>query len=147
MEHLLRLADEQGLRVVERPGTHLGGYLPAAATIRMSPGLSARTAGSVLAHELAHAALGHVPSSDAAVRRRQERRADEWAARLLITPDAYADAERLRGGHVAALAFELGVTVELVIAYQRLLRRVGDVTYVDARMGRGQWAHRSISAD
>ena len=68
----------------------------AATTLRRArsastPGMSARTDRSVLAHELGHAVLGHTsrrptPRSVA----RQERQADEWAARLLITPAAYA---------------------------------------------------------
>ncbi|WP_082478074.1 ImmA/IrrE family metallo-endopeptidase [Microbacterium sp. Leaf320] len=142
MENLLRLLEENGLHLVERSGRTYGGYEPRTATIRVTPGLSLRATCSVLAHELAHAMLGHTATADAAARDRQERRADEWAARLLITPAAYAAAEQARGPHPASLAFDLGVTVEIVIAYQRLLRRVGDATYVGARMGRGQWEHR-----
>lgn len=121
MQHLLRLADEQRLRIVERPGRTRGGFDPVTRTIRLSPGMSARTTRSVLAHELGHAELGHdlVPAR----RRRQERQADEWAACRLISPGAYAEAEALRGPHLASLAFELGVTIELVTAYQRLLRQ------------------------
>lgn len=143
MEQLLRMIDENGLRLIERGGRSYGGYEPQTATIRVSPGLSRRATCSILAHELAHAMLGHVPAPDAATRARQERRADEWAARLLISPDSYAEAERSRGTHVASLAFELGVTIEIVTAYRRLMHRVGDTTYVDAKMGRGQWAHRT----
>ncbi|QNA93159.1 MULTISPECIES: ImmA/IrrE family metallo-endopeptidase [unclassified Microbacterium] len=127
MQHLLRLADEQHVRVIERPGRTRGGFDPATATIRLSPGMSVRTTRSVLAHELGHAHLGHVPTPVAAVRSHQERQADEWAARQLISARAYAEAEELRGPHLASLAFELGVTIELVTAYQRLLRQ-GAVT-------------------
>lgn len=132
MHHLLRLADECQLRVVERTGRTRGGFDPATRTIRLNPGMSARTTRSVLAHELGHAVLGHValghdalghdPSSTPAIRRAQERQADEWAAARLLTPSAYAAAEETRGPHLASLAFELDVTIELVIAYQRLLR-------------------------
>lgn len=142
MDDLLRLVDEQGLRLIERPGRTLGGYDQASRSIRLTPGMSARTMRSVLAHELGHAALGHTVTTHPAIRRRQERQADAWAARLLITPAAYAAAEALRGTHRASLAFELGVTVELVIAFQELLQRVGDTTYLDPRMGARQWAHR-----
>ena len=123
MHQLLRLAEEQHLRVIERPGRTCGGYDPAAQTIRLAPGLSARTARSVLAHELGHARLGHVPAVSPMRRAQQERQADEWAASLLITPHAYAEAEEVRGPHLASLAFELDVTIEIVSAYQRLLRR------------------------
>lgn len=85
--------------------------------------MSVRTTRSVLAHELGHAALGHVPAPTPAIRAQQERQADEWAASQLITPRAYAEAEAVRGPHLASLAFELEVTIELVTAYQRLLRQ------------------------
>jgi Zn-dependent peptidase ImmA (M78 family) len=146
MDDLLRLVDEQGLRLIERRGRTLGGYDHASRSIRLDPGMSARTMRSVLAHELGHAALGHTVTTHDALRRRQERQADAWAARLLITPAAYAAAEALRGTHRASLAFELGVTVELVIAFQDLLQRVGDTTYLDPRMGARQWAHRIAAA-
>lgn len=146
MDDLLRLVEEHGLRVIERPGPTLGGYDHASGCIRLAPGMSERTRRSVLAHELAHAALGHTVTTHAPTRRRQERQADEWAARLLLTPAAYASAEAMRGTHDASLAFELGVTIELVRAYQRLLQRVGDTTYLAPRMGAGQWAHRIVAA-
>lgn len=123
MDQLLRLVEEHGLQVVERAGGTRGGFDPLSRTIRLDPGMSGRTRRSVLAHELAHAVLGHVPTTARLPRERQERRADEWAARLLITPSAYAEAEAVRGPHAPSLAFELGVTVELVLAFQRLLDR------------------------
>ena len=42
------------------------------------------------------------------------------AAALSFAPIS-AEAEELRGPHLASLAFELGVTIELVTAYQQLL--------------------------
>lgn len=123
MQHLLRLAEDQRLRVVERSGPTLGGFDPATSTIRLSPGMRVRTARSVLAHELGHAHLGHGPATTSAIRAQQERQADEWAASRLISPRAYAEAELPRGPHLASLAFELDVTIELVLAYQRLLRQ------------------------
>ncbi|WP_217181878.1 ImmA/IrrE family metallo-endopeptidase [Streptomyces sp. AC495_CC817] len=123
MDQLLSLIEEHGLRVVERDGSTRGGFDPRSRSIRIAPGMSERTTRSVLAHELAHAVLGHAPSADRALRERQEQRADEWAARLLITPAAYAAAEFARGPHPPSLAFDLGVTVEIVLAFQRLLHR------------------------
>ncbi|WEK60418.1 MAG: ImmA/IrrE family metallo-endopeptidase [Candidatus Microbacterium colombiense] len=142
MDHLLRLVEENGLRLVERTGPTRGGYDHTSSTIRLAPGMSVRTTTSVLAHELGHAVLGHTVSRDPKTRARQERCADEWAARALITPASYAAAEAARGTHRASLAFELGVTVELVDAYRRMLQRIGDNTYVSPRMGTGQWADR-----
>ncbi|WP_435746348.1 ImmA/IrrE family metallo-endopeptidase [Microbacterium sp. PMB16] len=128
MHPLLRLAEEHGVRIIERFGPTRGGFEPASRTIRLNPGMSARTTRSVLAHELGHAALGHVPATSPTIRAQQERQADEWAACRLITPRAYAEAENARGPHVASLAFELDVTIELVLAYQRRLRRSGEGT-------------------
>lgn len=129
MHLLLRIAEEQGVRIIERSGRTRGGFDPASRTIRIDPGMSARTTRSVLAHELAHAVLGHLPTTVPAVRRQQERRADEWAACRLITPRAYAQAEDARGPHLASLAFELDVTIELVLAYQRCLQRNGAMAH------------------
>lgn len=123
MQQLLRLADDLGVRVIEHPGPTLGGFQPLTRTIRLSPGMSRRTTRSVLAHELGHAHLGHQPTWQPSLRAKQERQADEWAARRLLTPAAYAAAEQLRGSHLASLAFELDVTIEIVLAFQRVLRR------------------------
>ncbi|GAA1132023.1 hypothetical protein GCM10009651_14710 [Microbacterium natoriense] len=123
MDQLLPLIEEHGLRIVERPGGTPGGFDPWSRTIRLAPGMSERMKRSVLAHELAHAVLGHLPTTRASLRDRQERQADEWAAQLLITPASYAEAEATRGPHAPSIAFELGVTVELVFGFQRLLQR------------------------
>ena len=125
MDALLRLAEEHGVQIIERPGRTRGGFEPVSRTIRITPGMSARTTRSVLAHEMGHVMLGHAPSALPEVGRQQERQADEWAACRLITADAYARAEEARGPHLASLAFELDVTIELVLAYQRRLRRTG----------------------
>lgn len=66
-----------------------------------------------LAHELGHHHHGHDWSRDHD-RVRDEREADQYAARLLITADAYALAEAHVGEHLGALARELGVTRRLV---------------------------------
>lgn len=142
MQHLLTLADELGITVIERAGLRLGGYHGGSTTIRLNPALPRRVARSVLAHEIGHHVFGDAPSPYGPVMAKQERRADEWAARYLISPDAFAETERHRGGHTASMAFDLGVTVELVDAFRRLLLRVGDTTYVGARMGAGQWHDR-----
>lgn len=89
----------------------------------------------VLAHELAHAMLGHTHSTGPA-----ERRADRLAASMLITPHDYRHAT-LVADDPAGIAIELGVTVDVVHDYQRLcLQRIGERTYVTPRMGRGQFA-------
>lgn len=146
MHELLSLARELGLDVVERRGKHLGGYHARSRTIRLDPNMPRRVARSVLAHEIAHHVFGDEPSFHGPVRAKQERRANEWAALYLIDPAEYAAAEQTRGAHAPSIAHDLDVTVELIHAFTSVLSRVGDVTYVRARMGAGQWDHRSVRA-
>lgn len=110
--------------------------------IRLREGMTIRQERSVLAHEVAHAVFEDVPSKFGPVNAKQERRADEWAALRLITPDAYRSSEEEWDGHPSAIAYDLGVTTKLVSAYQRVLARIGDTVYVDARMGAGQWLEK-----
>lgn len=111
--------------------------------IRLRRGMTLRHERSVLAHELAHAVFADVPSPFGPVNAKQERRADEWAALRLITPDAYKSSEDHWDGHIGAMAYDLGVTTKLVEAFQRAIARIGDTIYIDARMGAGQW-HEKI---
>ncbi|WP_431800386.1 ImmA/IrrE family metallo-endopeptidase [Microbacterium kunmingense] len=140
--HLIEVAEELGLHVVERRGHHRGGYHDGLRQIRLNPGMSARATRSFLAHEIAHALFRDTPSPYGPVKAKQERRAWEWAAIYLISPEAFAEAEEQRGGHTPAMAYDLGVTVELVEAFRRVLARIGDNVYVKPRMGVGQWDHR-----
>ena len=143
MQDLLQLADELGVKVVERRGGRPGGYHAGTTTIRLHPGMSRRVARSVLAHEIAHHVFGDQPTQYGPVRAKQERRANEWAALQLITPQSYADVEAQRQGHLASMAYDLGVTLELIEAYRGVLTRLGDATYVRPKMGAGQWLHRA----
>ncbi|MCS5479775.1 ImmA/IrrE family metallo-endopeptidase [Corynebacterium sp. YIM 101645] len=71
-----------------------------------------------LAHELGHAYHGDQIPGDPRI----ERRADEFAARILITPEDYAAAEALHHS-VGAIAHELEVTPHLVEVWQDLHER------------------------
>lgn len=116
-----------------------GAWLPDRRMIRLRPRMHARHHRSVLAHELAHAELGDLPSPFGPVHNRQERRANEWAALRLIDLDDYRAAEVACDGHAGAMAVELGVMHFIVAAYRALLLRVEDHTYLVPRMGAGQW--------
>ena len=76
---------------------------------------------STLAHELAHHVYQDAGFGDVWA----ERRADVWAARLLICPGQYRRAELAYDGDPHQIAFDLGVTTRLVRAYQGSLASVG----------------------
>lgn len=144
-EHLQDALDALGVHIVTTPLTHGrdGEYVHGRKLIRLRPGMSARLRRSVLAHECAHAVFGDVPTRFGPVHAKQERRADEWAALRLIHLDDYRHAEHIHGPHPGAIAHDLGVVRSIVEAYQRILTRIGDTVYVDAKMGAGQWEHRT----
>lgn len=147
MKHLYDIAQALGLRIEHTDLTDLdrdGDYCAETNTIRLQTGMTRRLARSVLAHELAHAVFGDVPSMFGPVNAKQERRADEWAALRLISREDYRIAETVHGGHVAAMAVELDVMPDIVEAYQRVLLRVGDTVYTRTRMGAGQWHDRTV---
>lgn len=137
------LAEELGLSVVERRGIHRSGYAPGDDTIQLTPGMRGRVLRSVMMHEIGHHILGHLPTDFGPIRNRQEAAANAWAARELITPEAYASAEHSRDGHVTGIAVDLQVSDELVLAYRAQLLRTDQHVYVAPRMGIGQWAHRA----
>lgn len=119
-----------------------GEYVHARKLIRLRHGMSARLHRSVLAHELGHAAFADVPSKFGPVNAKQERRAEEWAALRLIDVDDYRHLEQIHHGHAGAIALDLGVMRSIVEAFQSVLQRIGDTTYVQPRMGAGNWLHR-----
>lgn len=138
--HLIEVARSLGLQVIERKGATRGGYHDGHRQIRINPGQSVRVTRSFLAHEIGHALWRDTPSPYGPVRMKQERRAWEWAARYLVTREAFAAAEVEHSGHGPAMAYELGVSVEIVEAFRRILQRIDDTVYVAPRMGEGQWA-------
>lgn len=146
MQALLDLATSMGLTVIEERVAHTSGYFPGDATIAITPGLPRRYARSILAHELGHHILGHRPTRFGPVHHRQERHANEWAAHHLISPHRYREVERLRDGHEPSMAHDLDVAPELLTVYRRMLQRIGDTVYVEARMGAGMWRHREAVA-
>lgn len=92
-------------------------YIDAERMILIRPGLDPWTRRSCLAHELAHAFFRDEISEP-----RIERRADQWAAQLLISPVEYAAAEVAVGPSVGALAYELEVTPAVVETWRACYR-------------------------
>lgn len=126
----------------DMPDDRDGDYCHETRTIRLRNGLHARHHRSVLAHELGHAVFGDTPSQFGPVNAKQERRAEEWAALRLISLDDYRAAEHTCDGHEGSMAIELGVMRSTVVAFRKVLARVGDTVYMAPRMGAGQWVAR-----
>lgn len=95
MQNLLDMADALGV-TIDYVELHMrdGEYRHDLRRIRLREGMTPRKERSVLAHELAHAIWGDVPSKFGPINARQERRADEWAALQLIAPEAYRESEQ-----------------------------------------------------
>lgn len=77
-----------------------------------------------LMHEIGHHIHGDTPTHDACRSSRQERRAHAWAARHLISEQAYRDAENIHGPHTGALAAELEVTTKYIEIWREIHARV-----------------------
>lgn len=143
MQQLYDFADALNVTIEYANLEHLdrdGDYHHRTKTIRLQHGMSYRLERCVLAHELAHAVFGDEPSMFGPANARMERRAEEWAALRLITPEAYREAEERCNGTPGCLAQELGVIDDIVTAYQRVLARIGDAVYISPKLGHGQWA-------
>lgn len=80
--------------------------------------LTRAQATGALAHEVGHAVFGDRCSSP-----RNERRADEYGASLIILVKDYQAAERAVGPHAGALAEELCVTPRMIEAWRRWYAR------------------------
>lgn len=113
VERLIAFAESQGIYVAFRPLKRVGYYMHSERLIILNSRKPIATQRVALAHELGHAHHGHDWTRDHD-KVRDELEADTYAARLLISLDAYAEAEQLVGCHPGALAKELGVTRRLV---------------------------------
>lgn len=111
-----------GLRVIETsdlsPKWH-GMYLHEDRIIILQKGLDPWKRRSVFAHELGHAFYQDETHGDTRI----EKRADEYAALLLISKDEYRAAELIHGPHPGAIAHELGVTPDVVNTWRDIYMR------------------------
>lgn len=146
LRDLIRHAASLGVQVhfapIEDDPELLGYFLPASRRIVIRLGLTRPQGRWVLGHECGHAFYNH-RCLGAGMRDRAERQANAYAARLLIDPVEYARlAEINHDPHW--LADEFSVSVEGIRAYEEhCLTKLQGVTYSRARMGLGQWAHRT----
>lgn len=111
-------------------------------TIRLQAEMLPRLERSVLAHEISHFLRGDRRSMFGHYDARDERLADEFAARLLIDVEEYRLAEEKCGNYVEGIALELNVMDWVVEAFERTLSRISNYVYVNARHGVGQWDAR-----
>lgn len=119
MKKLKAKAEEMGVTVCET--NHLRDdpnaiYMHDDRVILLRDDLDPYTKHSSLAHELGHANYGDEHSDDP----RLQRRADLWAAQLIITEAAYREADQDYGPHPGALAWALGVTRDVVDTWRTL---------------------------
>lgn len=145
MERLFDMASRLGVKVEYADLTGLdrdGDFCRRRRCIRLQIGMLARLERSVFAHELAHAYFDDERSMIPHLDDRMERRADEWAAHILIERESYTAAAERFGRNVEYIAQELGVMDFIVEAYERTLHRIGDAVYVNPRMGIGNWDAR-----
>ena len=120
---LHRLAESMGVTLRRHNGGKKGWYDHATRTISTRRGMSIQQYRSVLAHELGHAHYGDTPTGNGHFDQRQERRADEYAARLLISPIEFEAAATWHHGPLPAIADELEVTKHLLKTWQSLHER------------------------
>lgn len=121
--NLDEIAQHLGVRILETkdlPKGIDGMYIHHSRLILIRHGLDRWNYNSVLAHELGHAWHGDDIHGDP----RLERRADQFAAQILITPAEYRLAEKLHDGHASGIAYELGVTPHLVEVWQNMYERI-----------------------
>lgn len=108
------LAESMGVQLRRHTGGPPGWYDHNRRIISTRRGMSIQQYRSVLAHELGHAAHRDTPTGNGHFDQRQERRADEYAARTLINPHDFKAAAIWHHDHLPAIADELEVTQHLL---------------------------------
>lgn len=120
IDKLCDMSIMHGISVHWHRGGPKGAWFPNHRVISIRDGMSSTQTRTTIAHELGHARRDH----RCGLCQRSEDEADAFAASLLITPDAYRQAETVYGPHPAVIAEELGVTIHLVRFWRALhLRR------------------------
>lgn len=100
-----------------------GMYLPKRAGIIVARGLSPVDLRCVVAHELGHHWYGHEACEWEWLAAKHELQAERYAAKLLISEEAYREAEERYGGNIVGIAYALGVRKSLVEVFRGMIRR------------------------
>lgn len=95
----------------------LGWYSPSLQTISTRRGLTIADYKSTLAHELGHAVYRDQHTGHGHFDRKQETRADRFAARLLIDPEQLATSAAFYRDNLPAIANDLDITPHLLRIY------------------------------
>lgn len=119
---LERQAEAMGLKVLESdiPGTTCGLYCDRLRTIWLANWLNDRQRLCTLCHELVHAKYRDL-GCGTRFGVKCERRARRETALMLISPSEFAMAEEVYGDNAWMMAAELGVTIQVLEDYRRLL--------------------------
>ena len=108
------LAEHMDVQLRRHTGGPPGWYDHQRRIISTRRGQSISQYKSVLAHELGHAAYHDQPTGNGYYDQRQERRADQYAAHLLINPTDFEAAAIWHPGYLPAIADELEVTKHIL---------------------------------
>lgn len=108
------LAEKMGVTLAHHDNGVKGMYNHRTRTISTRRGMSVAQYKSTLAHELAHAYYHDDCTPHSIFGRKQERRADQWAANLLINPDNYLTHFAWHEGNLEAIAEDLEITEHLL---------------------------------
>lgn len=125
--HLEDLASLVGIDVRKRKNwDHAGKWYPDDATIVLNHDLTRDKERCVLAHEMAHAYLGHECDGGS-----NELAADKWVADLLLTDEQIMRCARIWPQTASKWCEELEVTSDVLKAW---LRQPANVARVEAKM-------------
>jgi Zn-dependent peptidase ImmA (M78 family) len=110
VEDLEKVANALGMRIKYTDLGRRHGEVHSSGLVFINDHRPVKAMRITLAHEIGHFVHGHQRADDRCQLERQERQAQTYAARLLISPQEYARAEAVYGEHVNSLAKELNVT-------------------------------------
>lgn len=116
------IAESLGVTTTHHDEGPPGIYRHRQSLISTRRGLDVAMYRSTFAHELGHASYGDSPAFGTYTRR-QERRADRFALRLLFTEEHFRDAYVWHGPHIPALADELECSQHHIRVYMALKRK------------------------
>ncbi|MCG7241946.1 MULTISPECIES: ImmA/IrrE family metallo-endopeptidase [Corynebacterium] len=127
------LAESMGVQLQRHSGGRPGWYDHHRRIISTRRGQSISQYKSVLAHELGHAHYGDTPTGNGHYDQRQEQRADEYAAHLLINPADFEASAIWHQDCLPAIADDLEVTHHLLKIWMELFQsgKLNSLTYAN----------------